>query len=165
MLSIRRLEGRFQLRSNQWFPCDVDAIFPFFADPSNLQSITPDWLDFRIVSELPPVMTTGLRLQYRLSLHGLPVFWETEIECWKPPRMFVDVQRRGPYRLWRHEHRFEPKDGGTLMVDTVDYSMPFGPLAHALFVKRDLVRIFSYRQQVLRARFGAEPRPSQSVPV
>ena len=72
----------------------------------------------------------------------------TEIESWDPPIEFVDVQVRGPYRLWHHTHRFEPVDGGTLMRDVVRYALPFGllgRLAHAWLVKADLEAIFDYR--------------------
>ena len=53
----------------------------------------------------------------------------------------MDRQLRGPYRLWRHLHEFEAHDEGTLVRDTVDYALAFGPfgeLANAAFVRRDL---------------------------
>jgi ligand-binding SRPBCC domain-containing protein len=64
---------------------------------------------------------------------------------------------RGPYRRWHHTHEFIEAEGGTLMRDTVEYAIPYGPLgrlAHALLVKRWLRRIFDYRRDVLERRFG-----------
>ena len=55
---------------------------------------------------------------------------------------------------WIHEHRFEAVPGGTRVLDHVRYVVPGGPLApllHALFVKRDLRRIFTWRAQRLGA--------------
>jgi hypothetical protein len=46
------------------------------------------------------------------------------------------------------------------MVDTVRYRIPFGPLgslAHLLFVRRDLERIFAYRRQHIGQIMGIEP--------
>ena len=125
-------------------------MFPFFADALNLERITPPWLGFRVVTPGPIAMGPGTLIEYRLRLHRLPVHWLTRIEVWEPPVRFVDAQVRGPYRAWRHEHRFSPApDGrGTLMRDRVDYALPLGPLgdlAHALFVARDLRRIFDHR--------------------
>ena len=40
-------------------------------------------------------------------LHRIPIRWLTRIEVWEPGARFVDVQIRGPYRLWHHTHTFE----------------------------------------------------------
>jgi ligand-binding SRPBCC domain-containing protein len=92
----------------------------------------------------------GTQIRYRLSLHGAPVSWTTEIRRWDPPRRFIDVQLSGPYRLWHHTHRFEAFDGGTRMSDVVRYRLPFGPLGrlvNALVVRRDVEGIFEYRNR------------------
>jgi ligand-binding SRPBCC domain-containing protein len=81
--------------------------------------------------------------------------WQSEITVWEPPHRFVDEQRKGPYRLWRHEHRFEPRDGGTLATDHVQYAVWLDWLVHPLLVRRDVERIFAFRQEKLREKFGA----------
>jgi len=98
-------------------------------------------------------MGQGTRIDYRLRLHGVPLRWESRIEEWHPGRGFVDRQLRGPYRLWRHRHSFAARDGGTVVRDEVDYALPLGrlgELAHPLFVRRDLERIFAYRQRAVQ---------------
>ena len=69
---------------------------------------------------------------------------------------FVDEQRRGPYRWWIHTHMFEPRDGGTDMVDHVDYQ-PRGGRLVGLFVAPDLRRIFRYRHRAIREALGLPP--------
>jgi ligand-binding SRPBCC domain-containing protein len=81
------------------------------------------------------------------------VRWQTEITTWEPPHKFVDEQKRGPYRAWIHEHRFETRDGGTQMTDTVRYAVPGGKFIEKLFVGRDIKRIFEYRRVKLQALF------------
>jgi ligand-binding SRPBCC domain-containing protein len=138
----------YLLRREQWIPQPIEDVFAFFADAGNLEAITPSWLDFQILSPRPMVMQRGAHIHYRLRWHGLTLQWLTEIESWNPPTEFVDVQARGPYRLWHHTHCFEPVDGGTRMRDVVRYALPFGPLgrlAHAWRVKSDLEAIFDYR--------------------
>ncbi len=91
----------------------------------------------------------GTLIDYRLRLHGIPVRWQSRIESWRPSRAFVDLQTRGPYRLWHHTHEFEAVEGGTVMRDRVRYQLPFGALgdlAASWMVKRDLERIFEYRR-------------------
>jgi ligand-binding SRPBCC domain-containing protein len=141
------------LRKSQWIPRPPQEVFPFFANANNLERITPPWLKFRILN--PEVeMRCGALINYRLHLHGISLRWQSEITEWEPPYRFVDVQRRGPYSLWIHEHRFEPHNGGTLVQDTVQYSAPGGRLLREIFIDRDLDSIFSYRRERLEEHFA-----------
>ncbi|HEX3745621.1 MAG TPA: SRPBCC family protein [Bryobacteraceae bacterium] len=138
------------LRSEQQIPRPVGEVFAFFSDAHNLEEITPPWLGFRTLTPGPIQLARGTRIRYRLGLHGIPVGWTTEIRRWEPPWRFIDVQLRGPYRLWHHTHRFEPWGNGTRMTDIVRYRLPFGPLGrlvNALFVRRDVERIFAFRHR------------------
>jgi ligand-binding SRPBCC domain-containing protein len=144
--------GYHTLVREQRLPRPPAAVFPFFADAGNLEAITPPWLSLSVTT--PPIdMRAGALIEYRLRLHGLPIRWLTVIADWEPGVRFVDTQIRGPYALWHHTHEFEPDGDGTLMRDTVRYALPYGPLgglAHALFVRRDVERIFDYRAEALR---------------
>jgi ligand-binding SRPBCC domain-containing protein len=137
------------LISNQWIPLPVERVFSFFADARNLEAITPEWLKFRIVAPESIVMKTGARIEYRLRLRGIPVQWESEITAWEPPFRFVDEQIRGPYRFWKHEHRFSVRDSGTEVMDDVRYSVLGGSVTNSLFVAPDLRKIFAYRRERL----------------
>jgi len=130
----------------------LDDVFAFFSDAHNLEAITPPELRFEILTPGPIEMRPGAIIDYRLRLHGVPVRWRTEIAVWEEGRRFVDVQRRGPYALWEHTHEFEAVEEGTLVRDRVRYRLPFGPLgelAHRLWVRRDVERIFDTRQAVI----------------
>jgi uncharacterized protein len=104
-------------------------------------------------------MAAGARIRYRLSWHGVPMNWTTEIRQWNPPYGFVDVQSRGPYQLWHHTHRFESHSGGTRMTDVVRYRLPFGIIGravHSLKVLRDIGKIFDYRFQRINKLFAGK---------
>lgn len=138
-----------------WLPMPREKVFPFFADARNLEVITPPWLHFHILTPGEIPMRVGALIDYTLLIHGFPVRWRTEITGWNPPHSFVDEQRRGPYRLWRHTHTFTDKDGGTLCHDRVEYAVPGGALVNKLFVKRDVKTIFAYRAEALKKHFAA----------
>lgn len=145
----------FIFEDQSWLPREPEAIFPFFADARNLQRITPAWLSFEILTPEPITMQMGTLIDYRLKVRGLPLRWRTLIAEWDPPHRFVDTQVRGPYRLWHHTHTFDPQDGGTLCRDLVRYRVTGGQLMNALFVRRDIERIFAYRRETLRGIFGS----------
>jgi ligand-binding SRPBCC domain-containing protein len=152
---------RFPLQRTIRVPARVSEVFPFFADPMNLDLLTPPWLGFRILTPAPIAMEVGTLIEYRLRLHGIPIRWRTEITAFEPPYRFVDRQVRGPYREWIHEHVFEEVDGHTIIIDNVRYAVPGGRVVHSLFVKRDLQKIFDYRHARIAERFPAPiPAPS-----
>lgn len=151
---IRRRGKGFRLESEVIVARPRDEVFPFFADARNLERLTPPSLRFRIVSPLPIAMREGALIDYRLRVHGIPIGWRTEIAAWEPPVMFIDEQLRGPYRWWRHQHRFEEIDGMTVMTDIVDYGLPLAWLVHRPLVAPDLRRIFAYRREVVCRIFG-----------
>jgi hypothetical protein len=135
-------------------------VFAFFADAANLEALTPDFLRFRILTPPPIRLAAGTLIDYRIQLSGIPLRWRTRIDVFEPGRRFVDVQVRGPYARWVHTHDFYAVPGGTLVVDSVDYALPAGPLgwlAHALFVRRQLEQIFEFRRVRLVALFGDAP--------
>lgn len=146
----------YQLNTELWLPRSRDEVFQFFADPGNLERLTPDWLRFEIITKEPRVIKEGIRLDYRLRIHGVPIKWQSEITAWDPPHRFVDRQSRGPYRLWVHEHTFIEHGGGTLVGDKVQYSVPGGILVQKFMVAPDLNRVFRYRHTVLQSLFNPE---------
>jgi|CXWL01.1.fsa_nt_gi ligand-binding SRPBCC domain-containing protein len=155
-MTIEPTRDGYRIESRLWLPQPLAEVWPFFADPTNLEHLTPGFLRFAILTPQPIEMGVGTRIDYRLRLHGLPVRWQTEIVEWDPPHGFVDSQRRGPYQRWLHRHRFEARDGGTECLDQVDYRLPLGwagRLAHALWVRRDVAAIFAYRSAALDRLF------------
>jgi ligand-binding SRPBCC domain-containing protein len=144
----------FVFQTELWLPRPRDSVFQFFTDARNLETITPSWLKFEVLTPDPIVMAVGAMIDYRIRLRGLPISWRTEIAEWKPPSLFVDVQLRGPYRLWHHTHEFEEHDGGTLCKDRVRYLPRGGALINWLFVRRDIERIFKYRHDRLLKLFN-----------
>lgn len=143
-----------EFQSELWLPLPPDELFPFFADAGKLDAITPPWLHFHIVTPRPIDLRAGTLIDYTLRVRGLPLRWRTLIREWQPPLRFVDEQVRGPYRCWIHLHTFEPREGGTLVRDSVQYAVPFDWLLHRWFVRPDIERIFHFRAMALRSRFG-----------
>lgn len=142
-----------RLEREQRLEHPVDEVFQFFSRASNLERITPAWLSFEMLTPEPILMHIGTLIEYRLRVHRVPLRWVSRIEAWDPGRSFVDRQLRGPYGLWHHRHIFEPVEANaTIVRDDVEYALPLGPLgelAHPLFVRRDVERIFEYRRQAV----------------
>lgn len=127
-------------------------VWDFISHPANLDRITPGDMEFQIVSRVPEKMFNGLLIEYRVRLPfiGWKV-WVSELKHIDPGVSFVDEQRIGPYRFWYHEHRIEPSGGCVKIIDHVSYEVPLGILgkmAHPLFVRPLLERIFQHREKM-----------------
>lgn len=114
----------FRLEAVQFLPRPRAEVFQFFSDAFQLETLTPGWLHFSVLTPAPICISAGTLIDYRLRLHGLPVRWQSRISVWEPPLRFVDEQTRGPYRRWHHEHAFEAVDGGR-SAGTL-WTTPFG---------------------------------------
>lgn len=146
----------YRLESSQFLPYPREEVFEFFSDAFQLESLTPHWLKFAVLTPRPIRIAPGTLIDYRLKVHGIPIRWQSRISVWEPPFRFVDEQVRGPYRVWHHEHIFESMNGGTQCRDIVDYAVYGGAPVNALFVRRDLQKIFSYRRLKLAEAFPAK---------
>lgn len=147
----------YELRQEQWISGPIKEVFAFFSNAHNLETITPPWLNFKILSMSTPSIEKGTHIRYQLSLHGIPMRWLTEISEWNPPFLFVDEQLSGPYAHWHHTHTFEDHGDRTLMKDVVRYRLPFGvlgQLVHALKVGHDVQKIFAFRRDLIASHFA-----------
>jgi uncharacterized protein (TIGR01777 family) len=149
--------GVHEFFSEQWVPRTPQAVFPFFCSELNLEELTPPFLNFKVIGKSTADIEEGTLIDYRLSLHGVPLKWTSRIESWKPGVSFVDTQTSGPYRKWHHTHEFLPLGGGTLLRDRVLYQMPLGlvgDVSTAWKVVGDVKRIFDYRKKKIVEMFG-----------
>jgi ligand-binding SRPBCC domain-containing protein len=149
----------YYLHQQQLLPVSVEEAWDFFSNPKNLVKITPASLDFKITSEITSrEIYQGQLISYKVRpLFGIPVKWISEITEVQKHCLFIDEQRKGPYKLWHHEHHFKPVDGGTEMTDIIQYQVPFGMLALPI-VKIQLKKIFDYRRKVVEELFVREKK-------
>lgn len=149
---------KYRLYREQQLSCDIDQAWQFFSSPLNLSRITPEDMGFMVTSELPGGgIFEGMLIDYTVSpILGIPLKWRTKITQVAPLKSFTDFQVQGPYKYWNHFHEFIPNADGVMMKDTVDYELPLGILgnmAHRIFVKKKLERIFDFRYRVLAQLF------------
>jgi ligand-binding SRPBCC domain-containing protein len=89
----------------------------------------------------------------------LRIPWEAEITHFAWNDHFCDTLLRGPFAYWKHCHRVRSEPNvnecgalieGTLLRDEVEYEMhggAAGELAHRVFVRRQIERIFKFRHE------------------
>ena len=146
----------------QQIPVSLEKAWDYFANPANLGAITPEYMDFKTISKFHgDRIYPGQIIEYKVRpVWNIQVYWMTEIVHVKDQVYFVDEQRRGPYRLWHHQHHFKAIEDGVEMTDLVHYQNPgwiFEGLADRFFVRKKLEGIFDYRYKKIEEMFGKWP--------
>ena len=151
------------LEQEQILPISGEAAWEFFSNPANLSKLTPPGVKFRTVSGGDEEVHEGQVIVHRVGvLPGISLKWVSEIVSVESGVGFVDEQRSGPFKSWRHEHSFEEVEGGVKVLDRVEYVVGWGPagwVARRLFVDRQVKGLFEARRELLAELFGEmEPR-------
>lgn len=148
----------YRITRSQQLPCDIRTAWVFFSIPANLMKITPPDMKFTAKSAIAdqPVYE-GMVLDFHVApLFGIRMGWRSQITQVDAPYSFTDIQTKGPFRQWQHRHEYIANAEGVLVLDTVDYQLPFGllgRLAHGL-VQKNLEKLFDYRVQTLERILG-----------
>ncbi len=103
-------------------------------------------------------VTTGLiglneSVTWRAKHFGIYQKLSSKITEFEYPRFFVDEMVRGAFKNFRHEHRFEDAENGTLMTDIFDYQSPLGilgRLADKLFLKKYMTDLLAERNLIVK---------------
>lgn len=148
----------YTLRREQHLHASLEETWAFLKNPFNLNYITPPELNFEIISKVPEEMYNGLIIEYSIRIPKIgKQKWITEIKHIRQNHSFVDEQRIGPYAFWYHHHLLEPQNSGVKSFDTVYYLPPFGILGkvlHALYIEKQLQKIFDFRRAKLAKILG-----------
>lgn len=150
--------GIYTIKKEQLVNASIDDVWSFFSDPNNLSKITPEHMGFEVTSEpYEGEIYPGQIITYKVSpVLNIKMFWMTEITHVVPKKIFVDEQRKGPYKIWHHQHLFEETNDGVKMTDIVHYQPPMwilGNIANNIFIRNQLNNIFDYRKKVVDTLF------------
>ncbi|MEU6213430.1 SRPBCC family protein [Streptomyces sp. NPDC047023] len=110
-------------------------------------------------------LTLGDTVTFQARHFGLTWRLTARITAYEPPGYFMDEQERGPFKRWKHGHRFEPDGaGGTVMRDVIDFASPLGVLGHIA----DATVLAWYMPRLIRSRnaylASALRRPGLTAP-
>ena len=89
---------------------------------------------------------------------GVRQRFTAEVTAFDRPFYFRDVMTAGAFRAFAHDHRFEERDGRTVMTDVVEFRSPFGPigwLVDRLFMAGYLRRLLGGRCEAIKRRAEA----------
>lgn len=130
----------------------VQRVWEFHRDVRALRLLSPPGSKVELLGEDHEVRDGALHV-LRIRAFGLSLVWEARISDVRPPFGFVDTAERSPFAHWRHRHEFLEEDGGTRIVDRIEFRLPGGRLGSwfgRLIVAPGLGLFFRYRHAVTK---------------
>ena len=95
----------------------------------------------------------GQIIRFESRFLGIRTLLELEATEFDPPHLVTDALRDGIFREFRHRHEFHPAGNGTLMIDTVRWTLPYGLIGSVFngIVSARLRSVISARNARLKA--------------
>lgn len=152
--------ARFRRRS--WIDAPLESVWEFHSKIEGLTALTPSLAGLEVDALRVPDGGDKLVEGSKIDLSVGPVpggprqrFTSVIVERTRTDTdaRFVDTMQNGPMKAWRHEHRFVAVDGGTLLIDEVNYETGFGPTIDRLFTPGFAVA-FWYRHRKTREKLA-----------
>ena len=141
-----------------------ERVFRFHEQPEALKKLMPPWEQVNVVQQAD-ISQVGSRTIVEAPILGpFKSTWISQHTVYEPPRLFEDIQLKGPFRRWRHRHIITPHADGTVLRDEIDYEPPFGfvgRLFAPVLIQKRLGRLFDYRHHV--TRFACEEKGSECL--
>lgn len=139
--------------------------FAWHTRPGAFERFNPPWRPVRIV-QAPKALTDGNTVHIKVPLIGpFGVSWRLIHKDYHEGAQFCDEQVRGPFRSWKHLHRFIPEgESSCRMRDEIFFTPPCGMGFLTPLITKELTRLFRYRHMVLKddlalhARWKEMPR-------
>jgi ligand-binding SRPBCC domain-containing protein len=135
-------------RFEQSFVVDrhVVDVWNFYTDIQHLRVITPPAIAIKVESN------TSIKQGAEIMLSGNLIRksrWKARITYCKPYE-YIDEMIDGPFKIWKHIHRFVADNSSTKVIDIVEYELPygiFGKMVDRIYVRRKIQEIFQYRKR------------------
>jgi uncharacterized protein (TIGR01777 family) len=106
-------------------PHSADTVYDWHARRGAFRRLAPPWEQIRFIDG-DHGLGVGARTVFEVKKGPAWLRWEAEHTACEPGRGFTDVQHKGPFASWIHEHRFEPTDTGSELIDRVTWKPPGG---------------------------------------
>lgn len=130
------------------FDVDVKTLFSWHEQNGIIKRLTPCWETVYFLSQTGPI---SLNPEVFLKVKIGPFFIDyiaKHIE-YEQNKLFVDIQKKGPFKYYKHSHIFEDMGDISKLSDYIEYETPLNFLAK-YFVNRKFERMFRYRHTVTR---------------
>src|SRR6476620_11616937 len=69
------------------------------------------------------------------------------------PKIFIDEQSKGDFKMLKHEHHFKSCENGTIMIDLVHFETPYGAMGrwfNTLYLTKYVKKLIEQRNKTIK---------------
>jgi ligand-binding SRPBCC domain-containing protein len=146
---MRLFDNKFVVNSS------LKEVWAFYTNIRHLEKITPPKINLRIL------YTTSEEIKEASGtwLTGKIIFgmqWHSRIVAFEQHRyvdeMIISDSEKPVFQYWRHEHVFKGGDSQTIVIDKINFELPYGFIGRVFeaFAVRKLRNVFNYRESATK---------------
>ena len=129
----------------------LNNVFDFYSNPKNINLLTP-W--FAKVSCTPEKKISKNEVfTIEINMLGIKNKVEILIKNYEENKLFTDLQIKGPFNFWEHNHIFKYENNETIMYDVINYNSKFKLLDKMYIFHLIFKIVFYYREKKILAIF------------
>ena len=145
-----------QIKCIKWIKAPKAEVYSYLLDPQNLNYLLRKYIDVELVNAAPS-LAMGSEYTFKMSRYHFVQKVKIKFTEVQPGYKVSYKQTFGLFKKWKHTQLFEEKEGGTLVTDFIELSMPFGffgLLLDDLFIVKDMKRIIESRLEQAALHFS-----------
>ena len=117
--------------------CDIDRVWEFYTDIKHLEIISPKEIELKIMNATSQKLSQGSEIWLEGKIIVMLFkrsMWHSKITSFSvsPQQyLYVDEMLNGPFKKWRHLHKFHSVDNNnnqkqTQVIDEIHFELPYG---------------------------------------
>ena len=130
------------------FNVDVKELFFWHEQDGVLERLTPCFEKVVLIKQTGKISTNP---KVYLKVKAGPIFinYVAKHILYEKNKLFVDIQEKGPFKMYKHYHIFTSLGNGSKLTDKIEYKMPLHIFTKH-FVHNKFTRMFQYRHTVTK---------------
>jgi ligand-binding SRPBCC domain-containing protein len=132
--------------------CSINRVWEFYTDIKHLEIITPKEMKLKVTSVTSQKLTQGSEIWLEGKLVITMRRWHSIIKSLSPYQ-YLDEMLTGPFKIWRHWHKFYDVDNNndqkqTQVIDEIYFELPYCIIGKLFdgYAYRRLEKLFCYRK-------------------
>ena len=130
-------------------PFDQRTVFDYHARRGAIDRLIPPWERVKILKRNES-LDVGAEVLLQQTLGFLKMEWLARHTAFEPPLSFQDIQVRGPFRSWIHDHLMESTPNHSCrLTDSIQYQLPYGVFGRlgSHWIEKKISSMFAYRHR------------------
>lgn len=158
---------KFVFQRDTVYSVPAQTLFEFHERPDAFRVLSPEFMQVDVVNTATTLKPSDEIVRFNTNMLGVRFPFAMVHTVYDPPERFVDVQLRGFFSTWKHDHLLIqggwPGAPATMLRDRIEYFHPL-LLAGNPLVRGRLNKLFEFRHEVTGRELAEAARGATAEP-